>query len=890
MFTGSGRRKPDVQFRLNNLRVRKDLCGTCSFLDDEEFTPAHYDLKEDDDWLKSKHRILLYPSSNEDKFLKRKMVHPVPKATGPRDSKGYEDDYHVHNFDWKGKRGSFGLFETKDLAHRNNVHPLRLLYPKTPESSRRNTMRNSSASMRFHSHDDYPQTLDNLSRSKSDSRFDAKTNNVYEPAKYYINDKDSDWIKSKHRTLLYPSSREEAFLKRKMSHPVPKALGPRDVEDEELPSKGIKYNWKGKRGSVGDYETIDLDKNNIYPLRLMYPKSPRKSKVKLSNVDDVSSSWIDGSSSGNWKRLNSKDLNFEADEAGAIDKYGNSYESSETGVTERPYKWKGMHGSLGDYEAVNSSCNGSIYPLRLWYSKSDSKSNLDSVGEVEKTPKSIPKLEERSYDWKGKRGSIGDFETITPSSSMSSFFPLRMLYPKRESTSAHSSPKKSKQKTKTKVTDIIGKTAEVEDQEFEERSYDWKGKRGSIGLFETVSASSLGNIFPLRMIYPKTPQHANRSRSFPNSKKNTKNEGNQQKLANRRKSFYSKSKYSNDRCDKTSGTITPLDTFETHELSDDQSRSMVSVIKLASEEEVDSCSLIVPPNIEIPEQVKEAYYWKGKRGSIGDFETIDSSQPISVSSVYPLRLLYPKSRAPVMQRAQSTPAHHSRKALQQVGRARTFRLRQCTPQSSLIESPSRWSIALHEVNDQSRQNVKHKRQGIENENDIKNTNYSEESLPQLAGYPSWATSGTRWSEDDQTSVGKTGSICSSESVITFKRDNNICSENKKGTSFGLKEEETVTLPKFPMSKSKNKSKEKGVSLWPTEDQISSLAKIPEVKSLKNNKPTQRRKTFSGAWTPANYDIPDPIADIKKKGIYAPLGLYSSGGESRQRSKSAIKAK
>jgi len=875
MFTKRSAREPDIQSRLNNLSIRKDLCSTCSFVDDEEFTPAHYDLNDDEDWLKSKHRILLYPSSNEEKFLKRKMVHPVPKATGPRDDKCDDDDYHVHNFDWKGKRGSFGLFETNDLAQRHNVHPLRLLYPKTPKNPRRNTMRNSLAFKRFHSTEHSPHSRNITCKSKSDTRFDVKRNNDYEPAKYDINDQDdNDWLKSKHRTLLYPSSSEEAFLKRKMSNPVPKAFGPRDVEEEELPSKDIKYNWKGKRGSVGDYETIDLDKNNIYPVRLMYPKTPNESKVELSNINDVSDSWVDGTSSGKLKRLNSIDLNFECDQTSANGKC-ESYESSETGVTKRRYKWKGMHGSLGDYEAVNNTCNGigSIYPLRLMYSKSEQALDLTSVDEDKKTSSTIPKLEKRSYDWKGKRGSIGDFETITPASSMSSIFPLRMLYPKSQPSSAHSSPSKSREKKKTNVSNKNRETSKVKEPELEERSYDWKGKRGSIGLFETVSAS--GNIFPLRMMYPKTPRLANHTRSCPILKKS--NEGKKQKMRNSSKGLDNKPKYTYDSC--ASGSITPLDTYERHELSDDSthgSRSVLSVIKLGSEGEVGSNSMVVPPNLETPKVEKRTYYWKGKRGSIGEFETIDSSQPTPVSSIYPLRLLYPKSRAPASEWAQSTPANLSTKSL-------PARLRK-----SPSKSPGRWTIALHEVSGHPRQNAKWKKAEIEND-DIKKNKSSEEKLPQLAAYSSCATSGTRWSEDDLTSVGKSVSICSSESVTTYKRNDNIRPGSKTGTSAWRKVEETISLPTRPRANSKKKMKEKEVSVRPKDDLAASLPKIPEVKSLKDNKPTQRRKTFSGGWTPAKYDIPDPIADIKKRGIYAPLGLYSSRG-SRHRSKSAIRAK
>jgi len=844
MFTKPLGRQPDVQFRVNNRSIRRDLCSSCSFFDDEEFTSARYDLNKDEDWLKSKHRILLYPSSNEEKFSKRKMINPVPKAKGPRDYKCDEDDYHVHNFDWKGKRGSLGMFETKDLANRDNVHPLRLLYPKIPDNPMRDTTRNSLAFKSFDSTENSPHQLDVTSISKSDSRFYLKRNNEYAPAKYDINDKNSDWLKSKHRKLLYPSSSEEAFLERKMSNPVPKALGPRDFDNGELPTRTIKYNWKGKRGSVGDYETIDLDKNNIYPLRLMYPKNPKSSKVKLSNNDDDSDSWIDGTFSGKLKGLNRTDLNFESDEAHADDKYRKSCESSDTSITEQPYKWQGMHGNSEEYGALNNNCNGidSICPSHLQYSRSPRAPNLTSVGEDEKNSSAIPKFEERYYDWKGRRGSLGDFETTSPSASMSTIFPLRMLYPKPQPSTAQSSHTKSREKKETKISDRNRGTTKVKEQELEERDYDWKGKRGSLGLFETVGASREGNIFPIRMIYPKALRNETRDRSCPHTKISKK-----QELRNNIKGLHNKTKYSNDSCANTSGTITPQDFYDTHELSDDSttgSGSMLSVIELTPEKEANSNSLGSSTcGGWTNKEENRAWDWKGTK--------------VSKTSV------------------------------QQGGRARTFRVSEGELHSSLSEPFGPLTAEHHEIDNQSVQNVDYKNPGKENY--ILDSKYAEENLPQLPGYSSCATSETRWSEDDQTSVGKSISVCSSKSPICYKRDYDITPKSKKVTSIGLKEWDTACFPKPPIAKSKNRIKEKSVSMWPTEDQPASLPKIPEVKSVKDNKPPQRRKTVSGEWTPAKYDSYDPIADIKRNGIYAPLGLYSSRG-SRQRSKSTIKSK
>jgi hypothetical protein len=349
------------------------------------------------------------------------------------------------------------------------------------------------------------------------------------------------------------------------------------------------------------------------------------------------------------------------------------------------------------------------------------------------------------------------------------------------------------------------------------------------------------------------------------------------------KSSLYKSTYPDNACESSSGAITPLESCDMNELSDDSTHksSSLSVINLGSVHKMGVN--LVQQKLEISEN-EEAYPGKGRSGSIGEFETIDLSQPSAVSSIYPLRLFYPKSRPPQTERSKSAlDHHHFLNERPQSSRARTFRLRAGTLQSSLLDPPSssgHWTIALHDVGNRLCKNEKDK--------EPINNNHSDEpkNLPPYVESSSWATCATLWSEDDKTSVGKSASVCSSESVITFK-GNNIWPKNTQRSSLWPSEE---WLPKLPMAKSKNTKNEHEVSLWPTEDQTTVLSKIPEVKSEKKSKTRPRSTTFTGKWKPAKYDIPDPIADIKKKGIFAPLGLYSSSPGSRKKSNAKKKAK
>jgi len=808
MFFGRNRSQSvtlsNYNFRAKKFLNKRGLCDTCTFVDDG-YKPAKFEYPEDQDWLKAKHRILLYPSSNEDKFLQRKMKNPVPRASGPRDDKD-DDDFHM-NFDWKGKRGSFGIFETTNLSGgRESVHPLRLLYPKTQENWMPNSTRNSQANIWIHNGDysAYPHAR----RARASSGFMVNSKSMdYKPAKYDLEDDENDWLTSKHRILVYPSSSEEAFLRRKMTNPVPKAFGPRDVDVKKLPLDKRSYEWKGRRGSVGDYETNDVDKQNFYPLRLIYRKTSATSTEEVSN-DNHSGEYFEG-----------KDL----------------------GSKWRRYKCEEKEGQFGEYETVNYAPNGDIYPLRLWYSKSSE--NYVSADDGEESETDNPKLEKRCYEWKGKRGSIGDFETLAPSSSMSSIFPIRMLYPKPSSKLANSSSKTRSfnDMNNSQESEVTWNGSDGRTSKLDERCDGWKGKakRGSLGLFETMCSSTK----PVRRLL------TSRSKSWPRSDigriiKIIK----KKKKASRSRSICSRieNNIENEDIETSSGTISPLPSFHKDDAMD--SESNIPVIRLTSSEKDlgDKPLMMPPPNkLEIPELEKRSYNWKGRRGSIGEFETIDSSQPTPVSSIYPLRMLYPKSRPPVCNRTKST-ANYLNKSKK-------------VKEKELPCKSSAYDVTFKDMCNAACELQPGDRSSITS---------------------SHFTTATGWDEDDQTSAGKTGSLCSIGSVDTSKLSCNIWPEKKDGMVVWTTDVETVRLPQLPNPKPENKLKSKeqrknrGVSMWPTEVKTVDIPKKEKRKYKKKYSRHQKAKSFGG-WKPATYDIPNPIADIKSKGIFAPVGLYSS---------------
>merc|ERR1712060_226185 len=190
----------------------------------------------------------------------------------------------------------------------------------------------------------------------------------------------------------------------------------------------MSYDFKDKFESLGGYETLDVDKNNTYPLRLMYHKVTSKPvKSNLQTLDDRS-------------------LSFENSEVCSEDKGDLYMDRYDKAFTKPRYKWRGMNGSLGDFEALGNASRGSTYPIKLWYSKNKKPIvDLESAADEKESLVNIPKLEKRNYYWKGKNGSIGDYETLA-----GSIFPVRMVHPKTRPNHPKLNSK-TKERTKTKV-------------------------------------------------------------------------------------------------------------------------------------------------------------------------------------------------------------------------------------------------------------------------------------------------------------------------------------------------------------------------------------------------------------------------------------------------------
>jgi len=173
----------------------------------------------------------------------------------------------------------------------------------------------------------------------------------FEPAKFEDYEYGTSWLNEKHRILLYPWAAEEKFQERKRAMPVPHGFGPTDIEKDP---NFEKTNYKLTKG-MGQFETNNHF-NNAFPIRLFYPK--QETKVKHGSV----------SASTDFK----KNPNFE----------------------ERNYNWtKGM----GQFETNNHF--NSIYPVRLYYPKTETKMKHGSV--------SLPK-KEKHRNWKRAKYNIPD--------------------------------------------------------------------------------------------------------------------------------------------------------------------------------------------------------------------------------------------------------------------------------------------------------------------------------------------------------------------------------------------------------------------------------------------------------------------------------------------------
>lgn len=173
----------------------------------------------------------------------------------------------------------------------------------------------------------------------------------FDPARFEDYKYGGSWLNQKHRILLYPWAAEEKFQERKRACPVPHGFGPADVEKDP---NFEETNYKWNKG-MGQFETNN-EFNNAYPVRLFYPKT--ETKIKHGPV----------LASTDFK----KDPNFE----------------------ERNYKWtKGM----GQFETNNHF--NSIYPVRLYYPKTETKIRHGSV--------TAPK-KEKHRNWKRAKYDIPD--------------------------------------------------------------------------------------------------------------------------------------------------------------------------------------------------------------------------------------------------------------------------------------------------------------------------------------------------------------------------------------------------------------------------------------------------------------------------------------------------
>jgi len=255
-YTDSARDVDDKSFEGRKKKTQASNSYLLTESVSEGFTPAKYDWDQTSHWLNAKHRILLYPSADEERFSKRKLANPVERASGPRDVSNAKIE--KRSYRWKGRDGSYGGYETASLD-KKSVYAERLTYPKTPSVtsscgrwSRQSTPRVSTSIII----DDERSWGTRQCKSQPTTPFGSQ---------YTI---------SRSTTISEddPSSRslKESFLKIK----VPKI-------------RKMSYNWKGKRGSIGNFETIDPSKKktfaSIYPVRMMYPKTPKTPKTKSRN-------------------------------------------------------------------------------------------------------------------------------------------------------------------------------------------------------------------------------------------------------------------------------------------------------------------------------------------------------------------------------------------------------------------------------------------------------------------------------------------------------------------------------------------------------------------------------------------------------------------------------
>jgi len=138
---------------------------------------------------------------------------------------------------------------------------------------------------------------------------------------------------------------------------------------------------------------------------------------------------------------------------------------------------------------------------------------------------------------------------------------------------------------------------------------------------------------------------------------------------------------------------------------------------------------------------------------------------------------------------------------------------------------------------------------------------------------------TTWSDDDLTSKEHSVPLSSNDGF-----GNNLQLEYIDENLFYTQDDETALLPQIPVPKYEE-NKQQGISMWPSESE-ESISKLSErkIRNRKNKQPSKsRQKTFKSSpevWKPAKYNIADPVAEIKGKGIFSPRGLYPRRGSNK----------
>merc|ERR1719397_1238535 len=314
-------------------------------------------------------------------------------------------------------------------------------------------------------------------------------------------------------------------------------------------------------------------------------------------------------------------------------------------IEKRAYKWKGRDGSFGGYETTSLD-KKNIYAERLIYRKAPETVATRDRGRSTPT-RTLQSIFIDDEQGQGRRQIKSQPTTPQRGSSRCTL----------SSTLSEDEP------TSMSLRESFFK---IKLPRFRKASYNWKGKRGSIGAFETIDASkkkTIGSIYPLRMLYPKTP--TTRGKNPP--KKSPLPKSLSDRRINLQESDWESAQYEISAPiaeSKMEGGNQPKDIYTGLTQSiiiDDEpiwgrrqcrsqpttrrgSRSTISRSTTTSEDEPTSMMIREPlMKDKVPKFRKTSYNWKGKRGSMGAFETTDASKKKTWGSIYPERMMYPKT-------------------------------------------------------------------------------------------------------------------------------------------------------------------------------------------------------------------------------------------------------